>query len=72
MDVTSLAREISSLTAQLHREKQRRCAIAAHAEEESARADAADRKFAQVSYANKKLDKELREIKEEERRVELR
>lgn len=65
-NLTSLTREIATLTATLQRERQRRSAIAAHAKDVEHRADAAEMKLKQVQYANKKLEEELSQYKENE------
>lgn len=62
--ITSLTREIATLTATLQREKQRRQAIASYAKEVEHRADTAETKLKQVQYANRKLEEELSNIKE--------
>jgi septal ring factor EnvC (AmiA/AmiB activator) len=62
--LTTLTREIATLTATLQREKQRRAAIASHAKEIEHRAITAENKLKQVQYANKKLEEELNHIKE--------
>jgi septal ring factor EnvC (AmiA/AmiB activator) len=64
--LTSLTREVATLTATLQREKQRRAAIASHSKEVEHRADTAETKLKQVQYANKKLEEELNCIKESE------
>jgi hypothetical protein len=63
---TTLTREIATLTATLQRERQRRAAIASHAKEIEQRCSSAEFKLKQIQYANKKLEEELSQYKENE------
>lgn len=55
----SLSREIASLTASLHRETQRRLAIAAHAKEQEVVIAELKQQLCASQYANKKLEHEI-------------
>jgi hypothetical protein len=60
----SLSREVAVLTANLQRERERRKAAAALLKEREAAASEAERLSKQVQYANRRLEQELRELKD--------
>ena len=61
--VAALSREVATLTASLHRERQRRAAIAQHAREAEQRAAVAVQTQRRLEYANRKLEQDIAQMK---------